>query len=30
MLPTIEFGWNRVEYMQHALESFCRSYEITE
>ena len=30
MLPTIEFGWNRVEYMEHALESFCRSYEITE
>jgi len=30
MAPTTEAGWNRTEYMNHALESFCRSYEITE
>jgi len=30
MLPSIDFGWKRVEYLEHALESFCRSYEITE
>lgn len=30
LLPATEFGWNRIEYLNHALESFCRSYEIAE